>query len=79
VGQISGQGTEMAIGTVKWFNEQEGYGCITPDDDGGDLFTQCPESDSGDALMLKEGQRVRFEVAQDAYGPLASNIEVICF
>ena len=61
-------------GTVKWFNEGKGYGFITPDDGGKDLFAHFSEIRSDGFKTLAESQRVEFEVTQGQKGPQASNI-----
>ena len=62
-------------GTVKWFNEAKGYGFITPDDGGKDLFAHFREIQGGDQYKtLAENARVQFNVTQGAKGPQASNI-----
>jgi len=65
-------------GTVKWFNEDKGYGFITPDGGGKDLFAHFREiqSDTG-FKTLAENQRVQFDVTQGAKGPQASSIRTI--
>jgi cold shock protein len=62
-------------GTVKWFNESKGYGFITPDGGGKDLFAHFREiqGDSG-YKTLAENARVQFNVTEGAKGPQASNI-----
>jgi len=52
----------MAIGTVKWFNDSKGFGFITPDDGGEDLFAQFSEVKAAGFKSLQEGQKVSFEV-----------------
>jgi CspA family cold shock protein len=65
-------------GTVKWFNEDKGYGFITPDDGGKDLFAHFKEIKGGGGYKtLAENQRVEFEVTQGQKGPQASNIRVL--
>lgn len=66
------------IGTVKWFDDGKGFGFITPEQGGKDLFAHFKEirSESG-FKSLSEGQRVQFEVTQGQKGPQASNIRVI--
>jgi len=59
-------------GTVKWFNEGKGYGFITPDGGGKDLFAHFRDVQGGG--VLNEHQRVEYEVSQGAKGPQASNI-----
>jgi CspA family cold shock protein len=69
------QGTfYMAQGTVKWFNDAKGFGFITPDDGGADLFAHFSEIQSNGFKSLKEAQRVEFVVKQGAKGPQASQI-----
>jgi len=61
-------------GTVKWFNSDKGFGFITPDGGGKDLFAHFKEIQSGGFKTLSENQRVQFEVTQGQKGPQASNI-----
>jgi cold shock protein len=62
-------------GTVKWFNEAKGYGFITPDDGGKDLFAHFREIQGTDQYKtLAENARVQFNVTQGPKGPQASNI-----
>ncbi|MGE5337987.1 MAG: cold-shock protein [Gemmatimonadota bacterium] len=67
----------MAIGTVKWFNESKGFGFITPEDGGKDLFAHYSSIQSNGFKTLQEGQRVEFVVAPGAKGPQATQIKVI--
>jgi CspA family cold shock protein len=64
----------MATGTVKWFNDAKGYGFITPDDGGDDLFAHFSAIESQGFKSLKEGQKVQYEVTQGPKGKQASNI-----
>ena len=65
-------------GTVKWCIECKGYGFITPDDGGKDLFAHFREIQGTDGYRtLAENARVQFEVTQGAKGPQASNIRAI--
>jgi cold shock protein len=66
---------EMATGTVKWFNDAKGFGFITPDDGGEDLFAHFSAIQMGGFKTLKEGQKVTFEVVQGPKGKQASNIQ----
>lgn len=65
----------MATGTVKWFNDAKGYGFITPDGGGEDLFAHFSAIQSSGFKSLKEGQKVEFEVTQGQKGKQASNIK----
>ena len=58
----------MSEGTVKWFNEQKGFGFIEKDD-GGDLFVHYSAIQAGGFKTLAEGQRVSFDVAQGQERP----------
>ena len=66
----------MATGTVKWFNDEKGFGFITPDTGGEDLFAHFSaiQSDSG-FKTLKEGQKVIFEAIMGPKGKQAANIQ----
>jgi cold shock protein len=64
----------MSTGTVKWFNDAKGYGFITPDDGGEDLFAHFSAIQMNGFKTLKEGQKVNFEVVQGPKGKQASNI-----
>jgi CspA family cold shock protein len=68
-------GRVMATGTVKWFNDAKGYGFITPDDGGEDLFAHFSSIQMNGFKSLKEGQKVQFEVVQGPKGKQASNIQ----
>jgi cold shock protein len=65
----------MAAGTVKWFNDAKGYGFITPEDGGGDVFAHFSAINMSGFKTLKEGQKVTFEVVQHPKGKQASNIQ----
>ncbi|HEX9637226.1 MAG TPA: cold shock domain-containing protein [Acidobacteriota bacterium] len=66
----------MAQGTVKWFNDQKGYGFITSDE-GGDVFVH-HKSINGDGFRsLKENDRVSFDLTQGQKGPAAENVTKI--
>ena len=55
----------MSKGTVKWFNNQKGYGFIEPDDGGKDVFVHIRAVESAGLSTLNEGQKVSFEVVAD--------------
>jgi CspA family cold shock protein len=68
---------KMATGTVKWFNDSKGFGFITPDDGGKDLFAHHTEIQMDGYKSLKEGQKVEFEATQGAKGPAATRIRAV--
>ena len=62
------------VGTVKWFNDQKGFGFITPDGGGKDCFVHHSAIQSEGFRTLAEGDRVEFEVVQGTKGPAAENV-----
>ncbi len=64
----------MRTGTVKWFNADKGFGFITPDDGGNDLFAHHSEIKVSGYATLNEGQKVEYEVGEGQKGPCAKNI-----
>lgn len=64
----------MATGTVKWFSNAKGYGFISPDEGGDDIFAHFSSIDMEGYRSLKEGQRVEFEVSSGPKGLTASRI-----
>jgi CspA family cold shock protein len=64
----------MATGTVKWFNDSKGFGFITPEAGGDDLFAHFSAIQSQGFKTLQEGQRVSFDVTTGPKGQQASNI-----
>jgi CspA family cold shock protein len=65
----------MSKGTVKWFNENKGYGFISPEDGGKDLFVHHSAiKSSGGRTSLADGQTVEYEVGQGQKGPCANNV-----
>jgi CspA family cold shock protein len=67
----------MSTGTVKWFNDSKGFGFITPDDGGKDLFAHHSSIQMDGYKSLKEAQKVSFDVTQGPKGPAASNIKAV--
>ena len=67
----------MVTGSVKWFNDSKGFGFITPDNGGEDLFAHFSAIQSAGFKTLKEKQRVNFEVATGPIGKQAANIQII--
>jgi CspA family cold shock protein len=65
----------MQTGTVKWFNDSKGFGFITPDGGGEDLFAHFSEIKANGFKTLKENQRVSFEVTTGPKGKQAANIQ----
>jgi cold shock protein len=65
----------MATGTVKWFNDAKGFGFISPDEGGEELFAHFSAIQMAGFKTLKEGQRVSFEVTQGPKGKQATNIQ----
>ena len=61
-------------GKVKWFNEAKGFGFITPDEGGKDLFVHQSEIRMEGFRTLSEGQAVQFEVEQGPKGPAAKSV-----
>ena len=67
----------MATGTVKWFNDSKGFGFITPDDGGKDLFCHHSAIQASGYKSLKEGQKVSYDATQGQKGPAASRIRAV--
>ena len=65
----------MATGTVKWFNATKGFGFITPEDGGEDLFVHQSEIQVQGYRELTEGQRVEFDVTKGQKGMQASAVK----
>jgi CspA family cold shock protein len=65
----------MVTGKVKWFNDAKGFGFITPDGGGADLFAHFSQINTQGFKSLKEGQSVTFEVTMGQKGEQASNIQ----
>lgn len=67
----------METGTVKWFNEAKGFGFITSDAGGKDLFAHFSQIQSQGFKTLAEGQKVKFVSSMGQKGPQATNIQPI--
>lgn len=67
----------METGTVKWFNDSKGFGFITPDAGGDDLFAHFSEVQGNGFKSLQEGQKVRYVAGVGQKGPAATKIEPI--
>ena len=67
----------MATGTVKWFNDAKGFGFITPDEGGEDVFAHFSAIKADGFKSLKENQRVSIDLTTGPKGKQASNITVI--
>ncbi|MDH5409187.1 MAG: cold-shock protein [Gammaproteobacteria bacterium] len=64
----------MATGTIKWFNESKGFGFISQDDGGKDVFVHFSAIQGDGFRTLSEGQAVSFDVENGPKGPQASNV-----
>jgi CspA family cold shock protein len=64
----------MAKGTVKWFNSEKGFGFISPDGGGQDLFVHHSEIKTNGYASLDEGQKVEFTIGEGRKGPCATNV-----
>ena len=67
----------MATGTVKWFNDSKGYGFITPDEGGEDLFVHHTGIGGSGFKTLAEGAKVEYTAEQGAKGMQATNVVVL--
>jgi cold shock protein len=68
---------DMANGTVKWFNAEKGYGFITVEGGGQDVFVHYSAIDMGGYKVLEEGQQVTFEVGTGSKGPQAESVRLV--
>ena len=64
-------------GTVKWFNADKGFGFITPDNGGSDVFVHFRAIQIDGYKTLAEGQQVQFDIEQGQKGPQAANVKVL--
>ena len=67
----------MSTGTVKWFNDQKGYGFITPDEGDKDLFVHHSNIIAEGYRVLQEGQRVEYTVSEGRKGPEATEVKAV--
>lgn len=67
----------MSQGTVKWFSSEKGFGFITPDEGGPDVFVHYSAIDAEGFRSLEEDQQVVYEATQDQKGVRASNVRVV--
>jgi len=67
----------MPEGVVKWFSAEKGFGFITPDGGGKDLFVHFSEIQSSGYRSLDEGQRVTYEAGESPKGPQATNVQIV--
>ncbi|WP_017537823.1 MULTISPECIES: cold-shock protein [Nocardiopsis] len=67
----------MATGTVKWFNSEKGYGFISQDEGGPDVFVHYSSIAGSGFRNLEENQRVEFDIAQGPKGPQAQDVQAL--
>jgi CspA family cold shock protein len=64
----------VGTGTIKWFNAKKGFGFITPDEGGDDLFAHYSEIKTDGYASLKDGQKVKYEIGEGKKGPCATKV-----
>jgi cold shock protein len=67
----------MSTGTVKWFSDDKGFGFVTPDEPGKDLFVHHSEIVGDGFKSLADGARVSYEAQADSKGPRAVNVRTL--
>lgn len=67
----------MSTGTVKWFDAGKGYGFITPEDGGKDLFVHHSEIQTDGYATLNDGQQVQYEIGEGQKGPCATKVVAV--
>jgi CspA family cold shock protein len=67
----------LVNGTVKWFNEEKGYGFIQQEEGGSDVFVHFRQINMEGHRTLQEGQKVTFEIGEGLKGPQAENVTVV--
>ena len=67
----------MATGTVKWFNAQKGFGFIEPGDGGKDVFVHKSALERAGLSSLKEGQKIKYEIARERGKESAANLSLV--
>ena len=67
----------MPTGTVKFFKTDKGYGFITPDDGSRDVFVHVSAVQDSGLTTISEGQKLKFEIQEDARGPKATSLAVV--